>query len=582
MSDELHIEEAKIDQRFLRENQPFQEGWYSTVKAVYAIRSKNLISKGHYKGVNDYIKKRWDGCCTRMCFYRLAWAGKVISSLEKAGFSKDDLPSNTRLCVAIKHVIDTYNISYGDAWNTLLERYGSRDNIYSNDVKNVFCNDEPTPMEVDTPVAAKPRSVPLRINTDFRAAGFQEPTPTSPEPEEGTSRLKVLQDGRENYADLFAERLLQEMEAGRVKAALYLNSVNAYLRKSIQTLSTEALSCIFHERLTFTLSEHDCALSGRSRGDVRTVTPFTLLYVEKGGREKDDDFVRIFGSKGLIPGYNMSVYKGNLRPTPQMSTYLEVCAGIGTGALALQRVYPEGRCMGAYEVNEEAIKVYEKHFPDHPMLGDVLEVDTFQKVDLIIGGCPCQSFSAMGHWQGFEDVRGDVFLRVIETLKRTREIENGPTHVLFENVSMREDYLNRITELLEEALGKTIYVTKWNSKYFSAQNRLRIYWSTFYIPEPSEERLLRAPVLRDILEPGNHKECTMNLTGTCQKANLEKQAREMGKWDKPFTIHKTTENGLKYWRVHPDSSKARVVLANQGPFQMFHDGNIFRTQTILE
>ena len=161
-----------------------------------------------------------------------------------------------------------------------------------------------------------------------------------------------------------------------------------------------------------------------------------------------------------------------------------MCAGIGIASLAKQRIHPEAQCIGACEVNEEAILVYKWHFDHHAILGVVTEVDVFPKVHWIIGGCPCQSFSVMGHRKGLEDIRGNVFIRVIETLKRTVEAANAPTHVLFENVVMKEELRKSISELLEDALGRKVYLTKLNSEHFSAQDRPRYYWSTFRRKKP--------------------------------------------------------------------------------------------------
>ncbi|KAJ3050892.1 hypothetical protein HK097_008124 [Rhizophlyctis rosea] len=119
----------------------------------------------------------------------------------------------------------------------------------------------------------------------------------------------------------------------------------------------------------------------------------------------------------------------------------------------MQRIHPEARCIGAYEINEDAISVYKRHFEHHEILEDVTEVEVFPKVDLIIKEAPCQSFSVMGHRNGFDDIRGGIFVKVIETLKRTVLSGNAPGHVLFEKVVMKGELRDRITELLEDALG---------------------------------------------------------------------------------------------------------------------------------
>ena len=79
-----------------------------------------------------------------------------------------------------------------------------------------------------------------------------------------------------------------------------------------------------------------------------------------------------------------------------------------------------------------------------------------------------------------------------------------------------------------------------------------------------------------------HIEATMNLEGSDQKPGLEREAKELGLWGKPFSVDKSVgEDGRKRWAVHPEN-KARCVMANPGPFQRIHDSIMFRNQTILE
>jgi len=52
-----------------------------------------------------------------------------------------------------------------------------------------------------------------------------------------------------------------------------------------------------------------------------------------------------------------------------------------------------------------------------------------RKVDVIVGGPPCQAFSSAGNRRGLEDDRGNVFLTFID-----RIVEIQPTYVVIENV----------------------------------------------------------------------------------------------------------------------------------------------------
>ncbi|KAJ3032551.1 hypothetical protein HDV00_007401 [Rhizophlyctis rosea] len=114
-------------------------------------------------------------------------------------------------------------------------------------------------------------------------------------------------------ASLFALRLLDAMEKGHVKDALYL--LPMYMEESMETLFPKGLSCFIIERLKFTVSTHDFARSGRNTNNIsRAIGNHAIVYLEAGKRTKEDHFVQVFGEIGIIPGFNMQIYSGNLRP----------------------------------------------------------------------------------------------------------------------------------------------------------------------------------------------------------------------------------------------------------------------------
>lgn len=78
--------------------------------------------------------------------------------------------------------------------------------------------------------------------------------------------------------------------------------------------------------------------------------------------------------------------------------------------------------------------------PEIALLGDINAYDAMQvreaaglgkrqPIDLIAGGPPCQAFSSAGQRRGFEDVRGNVFLKYIELSMQLR-----PRFLVIENV----------------------------------------------------------------------------------------------------------------------------------------------------
>ena len=120
--------------------------------------------------------------------------------------------------------------------------------------------------------------------------------------------------------------------------------------------------------------------------------------------------------------------------------------------------------------------------------GDVKTADftKFKGYDLLIGGSPCQGFSKAGKQLNFEDPRSALFFEFVRALK-----EAQPRYFLLENVSMKKEYEDTITNILG------VQPIKINSKLFSAQNRPRTYWTNLPINKHIESKEFK---LSDILE----------------------------------------------------------------------------------
>ena len=59
--------------------------------------------------------------------------------------------------------------------------------------------------------------------------------------------------------------------------------------------------------------------------------------------------------------------------------------------------------MGFSEVCKESIEIYQRHFPTHKNMGDVTKISwnikTQGKVDLLVGGSPCQNLTTVRYKQ---------------------------------------------------------------------------------------------------------------------------------------------------------------------------------------
>jgi DNA (cytosine-5)-methyltransferase 3A len=165
---------------------------------------------------------------------------------------------------------------------------------------------------------------------------------------------------------------------------------------------------------------------------------------------------------------------------------LSLFDGISCGQIALNKANIPYNNYFASEIDKNAIKVTQHHYPNTVQLGDVTKIEFIaSKIDLLIGGSPCQSFSSAGNRNGFDGKSG-LFWEYVRILNEVK-----PTYFLLENVVMKKEWEDIITK----ELG--VEPIKINSSLVSAQNRVRLYWTNIPgvgIPED------RGITLNDVLE----------------------------------------------------------------------------------
>ena len=167
---------------------------------------------------------------------------------------------------------------------------------------------------------------------------------------------------------------------------------------------------------------------------------------------------------------------------------LSLFDGMSCGRIALERAGIKVNNYFASEIDKYAIQVAKHNYPNMQHIGDVTQVkaNELPKIDLLIGGSPCQGFSFAGKQLNFDDPRSKLFFEFVRLLK-----ECNPKCFLLENVKMKKEYEDIITEYLGV---KPIAI---NSELFSAQDRKRIYWTNINFKElPNENKL----IVEDILE----------------------------------------------------------------------------------
>ena len=150
--------------------------------------------------------------------------------------------------------------------------------------------------------------------------------------------------------------------------------------------------------------------------------------------------------------------------------------GISGLQIALNRRGIEYENYYASEVDSYSIKITQKNYPNTIQMGDICDLTKacfpreiatgIGRVDLLVGGSPCQGFSLLGNQLNFDDERSKLFFEFVR-LKN----ELNPTWFILENVVMRQDIRDAISALLG------CQPIKINSSILSGQNRKRLYWT---------------------------------------------------------------------------------------------------------
>lgn len=145
----------------------------------------------------------------------------------------------------------------------------------------------------------------------------------------------------------------------------------------------------------------------------------------------------------------------------------------------------DGKLAGKY-----AMQIAKANYPDIIHIGDVRDVKAngLPKIDLLIGGSPCQDLSiAKSNREGLAGSRSGLFWEYARLLRECK-----PKYFLLENVYRMP---KEAVKIISEAVGVSPIMI--NSALLTAQNRERYYWTnTGVFMQPADRGIL----LKDILE----------------------------------------------------------------------------------
>ena len=169
--------------------------------------------------------------------------------------------------------------------------------------------------------------------------------------------------------------------------------------------------------------------------------------------------------------------------------HVELFAGVGGFRQALTLLgndfSVEQKTIAYSEIDESAVKTYTSVYDTagETAIGDIVafcedkqSIHNLPDFELLTGGFPCQAFSMMGKQKGFEDMRGNVFFKILEILKIKK-----PKYVLLENVrNLLSHDKGKTFEFIIKSIKQCgypyIYHDVFNTEDFGlAQKRNRVF-----------------------------------------------------------------------------------------------------------
>jgi hypothetical protein len=207
----------------------------------------------------------------------------------------------------------------------------------------------------------------------------------------------------------------------------------------------------------------------------------------------------------------------------------------------------------ASEIKKHAIETTQLNYPNTIQLGDVTKIKASElpKIDLLIGGSPCQDFSqANTERKGLKGIKSNLFFEYYRLLKET-----NPTYYLLENVIMLPEHFAILSNYMQT------YPFETCGSKVSAALRRRLFWTNIGpayndlygfrhcdIPQPKDKQIY----LQNIIEDGFVcvKKSDALLTKRENYSNLKRVKKRYGKLplgtiifkDKTFTIDENIRN----------------------------------------
>ena len=167
--------------------------------------------------------------------------------------------------------------------------------------------------------------------------------------------------------------------------------------------------------------------------------------------------------------------------------------GMSCGRIALERAGIHVDNYYSSEIKPYAIKVANENYSQDAKnrLGDITKIDGYSlpKINLLIGGSPCQDFSGANKERlGTDGIKSGLFFEYVRLLKET-----NPKYFLLENVRMKKEHQDFVSSIIG---CEPIII---NSELVAPHLRHRLYWTNIPFTEMPKDKELK---LNDFLIEG--------------------------------------------------------------------------------
>lgn len=268
--------------------------------------------------------------------------------------------------------------------------------------------------------------------------------------------------------------------------------------------------------------------------------------------------------------------------------FLSLFSGIEAASVAWSPLGWE--CAGVSEIDNYACQLLAQRFPSVPNLGDIRNITSedlneIGSIDIVIGGSPCQSFSATGKRKGLQDPRGSLMFQYIRIIGEVR-----PKWIIWENVQgALSSERGRAFGTLLRCLAKFGYSLGWRvldaRRFGVPQSRKRVFlvgslggskdvYSVLFgenVSRWNDSQNTKQEKSRSDNSPSNRNRERQRSTFSMVINGDGHPRRQGGDGSIACCLLATRGNTMRNWIVHPHPTETIKRKEDLGLFSQFVD-----------